>query len=164
MSRSLDDILRRVVAKGFPELKRLRIAIEFGELDPDTCFFYDQEAGRYRITVNDILRGAPTRALEGGIAHELAHIVHDSRLGRRQRELALARYARSAAYRMRDERSTDMRQIERGYGPELLAFLSFARTLRIRFTRAHGLVLSEISARLRLRPVTASESAGGRQQ
>jgi hypothetical protein len=138
-----------MVAKSFPELKRFRIAIQFGELDRDTCFFYYLETGRYRITVSDCLRRAPRRVLEGGIAHELSHIVHDSRLGPYQRDLAFQRYARSAAYRMRDERNTELRQIDRGYGPQLLSFVSYAKTLGFRFTREHGLLRAEIASRLR---------------
>ena len=148
MNRSLDAILRRMVARSFPELQRHRIAIEYGELDRDTCFFYGREAGRYLITVSNCFRSAPRRVLEGGIAHELSHILRDSRLGPWQRELAFGRYARSSAYRMRDERSTDLRQIDRGYGPQLLAFLSYAKTLGFRFTSEHGLLRGEISRRL----------------
>ena len=145
MNRSLDAILRRMVALSFPELKRLRIAIQFGELDPDACFFYCLDAGRYRITVSNGLGRAPRRVLEGGIAHELSHILRDSRLGPWQRDLAFGRYVRSSAYRMRDERGTDLRQIGRGYGPQLLAFLAYAKALGFRFTREHGLLRSEIS-------------------
>ena len=148
MNRSLGAILRPMVARRFPELKRHRIAIEFGELDRDTCFFYGWEAGRYLITVSNCFRPAPRRVLEGGIAHELSHILRDSRLGPWQRELAFGRYARSSAYRMRDERSTDLRQIDRGYGPQLLAFLSYSKTMGFRFTSEHGLLRAEISRRL----------------
>jgi hypothetical protein len=156
VNRSLQAILRRVIAKGFPELKRLRIAIGFGPLDRDTCFFYYIEAGRYQITVADALRPAPRRALEGGIAHELSHILRDSRLGPYQRKLAFDRYARSASFRTRDERATELRQIERGYGPQLLAFLSYARTLGFRFTREHGLLRAEIARCLQARRLSAA--------
>ena len=131
-------------------MKRLHIAIDFGALDRDTCFFYYEDAGRYRITVSDFLRGAPRRVLEGGIAHELSHILRDSRLGPRQRELACQRYARSAAYRTQDERGADLLEIERGYGPQLLAFLTYARKRGFRFTREHGLLAAEITCRLRI--------------
>jgi hypothetical protein len=150
VNRSLHAVIRLLVARSFPELKRHRIGIEFGELDRDTCFFYCLEAGRYRITVSNSLRRAPRRVLEGGIAHELSHILGDSGLGPRQRDLAFGRYARSRSYRMRDERETDLRQIDRGYGPHLLAFLSYAKTLGFRFTREHGLVPAEISRRLHM--------------
>jgi hypothetical protein len=149
VNRSLDGVLRRVVARAYPELQRHRIAIEFGGLSPDACFFYYQQGGRYGITVSDLLRKAPRRVLEGGVAHELSHIVHDSRPGPSQRERGLRRYARSAAYRMRDERETDLRLIERGYGRQLLAFLSYAGRLGFRFTRQHGLIRAEIVSRLR---------------
>jgi hypothetical protein len=162
VSHSLDAILRRIVATAFPELKRLRIAVEFGALDPDTCFFYGVEAGRYRITVADSFRSAPSRVLQGGIAHELAHILRDSRLAPRQRELAFERYARSAAYRRRDERATDLRQLERGYGPQLLSFVSYARTLGFRFTQDHGLLPGEVASLLRSPPTASGPSASRR--
>ena len=115
-----------------------------------------REAGRYLVTVSNCFRTAPRRVLEGGIAHELSHILRDSRLGPWQRELAFGRYARSSAYRMRDERNTELRQLARGYGPQLLAFLSYAKTLGFHFTRQHGLLRSEIA--LRLRKHTAAPS------
>jgi hypothetical protein len=156
VNRSVESILRRLIAKSFPELKRLRIAIEFGELDPETCFFYYEQAGRFQITVSNDLQRAPRPVLEGGIAHELCHLVHDTRLHPYQRALALERYTRSAIYRMRDERKTELRQLASGYGPQLLAFLSYAKTLGFHFTRRHGLLRSEIA--LRLRKHTAAPS------
>lgn len=142
-------ILRRIVAKAFPELKRLDIAIDFGELDPDDCFFYHVERGRYIITVSDSFRQASRPVLEGGIAHELSHILHDSRVAPMQRELAFARYSRLVAYKRRDEQDADIRQIQRGYGGQLLAFFGHARSLGYRFKRENGLTRAEISRAVR---------------
>ena len=44
-----------------------------------------------------------------------------------------------------------MRQIERGYGPHLLAFLRYARMSGYTFSREHGLPLRELIAGLRNR-------------
>ncbi len=146
---SIAAILRRVVATGFPELARLRISIAFEDLSDDDLLYYDIDAGRYRIGVGDCLRAAPRRVLEGGIAHELSHILHDCRLGPFQRKLALENYARSMAYRIRDERRTEMRVIERGFGEHLLTFVQYAKTLGYSFSREHGLLIGEVLMRLR---------------
>jgi hypothetical protein len=82
--------------------------------------------------------------LEGGMAHELCHIDADLRLGRYQREFAWGRYATSRWCRMREERATEVRVIELGYGPQLLAFVCFARRLGYSFAREHGLLYPEI--------------------
>ena len=152
-------MLRRLIAKSFPELKPLNLTIAFRRLDDDECLRYDCESGRYAISINDFLRAAPRRALEGGIAHELCHLLHDSRLGPLQRRFAYDYYAHSAAYRIRDERATEIRQIERGYGPHLLAFLRYARISGYTFSREHGLPLRELIARRRTAPYLADDRA-----
>jgi hypothetical protein len=144
-------LLSRVVAIGFPELRRLRIPIAFKDLPEEECFACEYDGGLYSVSISRALRNAPRRVLEGGIAHELSHILHDSRLGPWQRDLAYERYRRSAAYRYRDERATEVRQIERGYGPQLVELLRYARRLGQRFTREDGLMPGEIVRRMRKR-------------
>jgi hypothetical protein len=100
--------------------------------------------GRFGIAVSPLLREAPRKALAGGIAHELAHVVRDHRLGPLQRDWAFDRFASSRAYRFREERATDRRAAERGYGPHLLALVAFARRVGIRFERENGLLTNEI--------------------
>lgn len=139
----LDRILRRL-RPAFPELDRLRIPIAFDALPEDTLLRYDLEPGGNSILVNDCLRRAPVRALQGGIAHELAHLVRDCRIPRPARSRAYDRYDRSRPYRIRDERATDHLEIERGFGPHLLSFLRHARRLGYRFTPEHGLRYREI--------------------
>jgi hypothetical protein len=136
---------------GWPELRRLRISIAFAALPDDTLLRYDCTPGRYSISINDALRHAPVRVLEGGVAHELAHVVRDSPLPPRFRTLAYARYDRSRAFRIRDERATDRLAVERGYGPQLLAFLTYVRALGYTFTPEHGLHTREVAALARLR-------------
>jgi hypothetical protein len=94
--------------------------------------------------VSPLLREAPRKALVGGIAHELAHIVRDHHLGPLQRDWAFERFALSRTYRFREERATDRRAVERGYGPHLMALAAFARRIGIRFERENGLLTNEI--------------------
>ena len=138
----LETVLRRVIRSGFPELSRRRIAIRFA--DCDSLMRYDVDGDGFAIFVDDWFSGAPRHVLEGGIAHELAHIVRDSGLKPFARELAFQKYQHSAAYRIRDERQTDLTAIARGYGRHLVEFMRYAQALGHRFAREHGLSLAEV--------------------
>src|SRR5689334_7951451 len=111
--------------------------------------WYDLSADGFIIGVDNSLRHAPRRVLEGGLAHELAHIVHDLRRKPFQRARAYEYYRRIRAYRIHDERGTDVEVIRRGYGPQLLALMLWARTRGYTSAREHGLLLAEIYRRLR---------------
>jgi hypothetical protein len=140
----LERILRQLICRSFPELRRLRIGIGFDDLEPGTCLEYYTLHGRFGIAVSPLLREAPREALVGGIAHELAHIVRDHRLGPLQRDWAFERFASSRTYRFREERAADRRAVARGYGPHLIALARFARRIGIRFERENGLLTNEI--------------------
>jgi len=117
---------------------------------------YNVESDHHHIRVDDCLRGAPRRVLEGGIAHELCHIDADLKMGPYQRELAWSRYARSRWSRMREERATERRVIELGYGPQLLALIRFAHRLGYTFSREDGLLYAEVCRAMRIQPRTES--------
>lgn len=138
----LSQILRRLIRRSFPRLRRLPLTISWGV--DDALLGYTVQGGDHLIQVNDCLRSATQRVLEGGIAHELCHIDADLRMGPYQRELAWRRYGESRWYRMREERTTERRVIELGYGSHLLAFIRFVRRLGYSFTREHGLLIPEI--------------------
>jgi hypothetical protein len=138
----LTPILRRLLVRSFPRLRHIRLTISWGLDDDLLCYTVRNE--KHLIRVNECLRPARTHVLEGGIAHELCHIDADLRLGQYQRELAWQRYAASRWWRMREERATEVRVIELGYGPHLLAFVRFARRLGYSFTMEHGLLYPEI--------------------
>jgi hypothetical protein len=141
--RLLDQALRRVRKRGFPELSGHAISVCF--TDSETLLCCDTAARRdFLVEVSTELAGAPSRVLEGGIAHELAHVLHDSAMSPLRRKHALELYGRSVAYRIRDERNADLRAVERGYGPHLLAFMMYARRLGHTFCREHGLLLPEL--------------------
>jgi hypothetical protein len=140
----LHRILRRMIVRSFPKLRRFPIEIRWG-LETDDLLLYSLERATHLIRVNDALRPAPVVALEGGLAHELCHIDADMAMGRFQRALAWERYARSRWFRTREERATELRVIDLGYGPHLLAFVRFARRIGYTFEREHGLLYAEIA-------------------
>lgn len=138
----LSRILRLMVARSFPRMRRLDIEIAWGA--EEDLLYYAPLGARYEIRVNERLRGAPRRAIEGGLAHELCHIEADMRLGRVQKRLAWERYLRSERFEMREERAVERRVIELGWGAELLAFVRYARRLGCQFGRENGLLYGEI--------------------
>lgn len=140
----LNRVLRRLILRSFPTLRRRTIAIGWGPEDQDELLYYAAAGEQYRIVVHPCFEAAPRRALEGGIAHELCHMEADLRLGRYPRQLAWERYARSSWYRTRNERTTERRAIELGYGAHLLELIRFARKLGYTFEREHGLFYAEI--------------------
>jgi hypothetical protein len=138
----LHRTLRRLIVTSFPRLRRLQLTISWGA-DED-LLLYSMKGDQHRIQVNNCLRPATSNVLEGGIAHELCHIDADLDMARYQRELAWERYMRSRWHRMHEERATERRVIELGFGRQLLAFVRFAHRLGFRFGREHGLLYSEI--------------------
>jgi hypothetical protein len=138
----LDRILRLMIRRSFPRLRRRAIAIGWGA--EDELFYYSADGEQYLIAVNPCLQPSPRRVLEGGIAHELCHIDADLRLGVYARRLAWAQYSESRWYRMRNERATEQQAVALGYGAQLMALIRFAHGLGYTFKREHGLSFREI--------------------
>jgi hypothetical protein len=147
----LNSILRHMVSRSFPKLRRRAIAIGWGA--QDELFYYTADWKEYLIAVNPSLEGAPRRVLEGGIAHELCHIDADLRLGAWSRRLAWDRYLESRWYRMRNEHATERQAIVLGYGCHLMELIRYAHRLGYTFEREHGLFYAEI-LRLTRRPAS----------
>jgi hypothetical protein len=144
-SVQLDAILRRVIRRGYPELAGKRFTLTVAGYD-DWMFYEPASDGReaFVIGVDKSMLEASRRAIAGAFAHELAHILRDSRLPRRRLERAWSLYFSSRAFRIRDERETDAEAIARGYGPELLELMLFARARGYRWDREDGLTLAEV--------------------
>jgi hypothetical protein len=154
----LGGIARKLIARSFPRLKPLQLTISWGTDDGLLC--YIAKNGNPLILVHEYLRRATKHVLAGGIAHELCHIDADFRLAPYQRELAWTRYNTLRWCRIREERATDLRVIQLGYGPNLLAFVRFARRLGYTFQREHGLLYAEISSCSRAGGITGSGLTG----
>ena len=137
-----DVILRIVIRRGFPELAGLRFQIRFG--DYDEWMWCDQVGNLWVIGIDKSLGAAPRRVLEGGFAHELAHIVRDLRWRPFQRSLAYEHYRTHRTYRIRDEQRTDLEAMRRGYGRQLLAFMLWGRARGYTSGRECGLLLADV--------------------
>jgi hypothetical protein len=144
-----------MIARSFPRLRRRQLIVYWREQEDLLC--YSARGDCCFIAVDECLRPASRRVLEGGIAHELCHLDADLRLGPVQRQFAWNRYGLRHC-RVREERATELRAIELGYGPQLLAFVHFAHRLGFRFHREHGLLYPEIRNAIRRLPWTRSRS------
>jgi hypothetical protein len=138
----LNSLLRRLIVRSFPSLRRKAILIQWGT--QDELLYYSVTGHERLITVSHCLKEARRSALEGGIVHELCHIESDLLLGPYQRRLAWERYSRSRWCRIREECSVEVRAIELGYRYELLELIRFTRRLGFTFDREHGLSYAEV--------------------
>ena len=150
----LNAILRHLICQSFPRLRRRVITIEWG--GGEDLLYYAVHSGQHRIVVNESLRGAGRSVLEGGITHELCHIDADLRLGLYQRLLSWEKYSRSRWYRMKEERSTEHRIIDLGYGKSLLDLLRYGRRLGYSFEREHGLLYVEVLRAINTKPCVSA--------
>ena len=133
-----------IVAKGFPELALMDLSLKYEDLD-DAYFEFDRiRKGRYHIDVDITLHKAPLGVLEGGMAHELAHISEDCKRGGLAHRADMILYSIFPAYETRDERKADMLAVKRGYGAQLLEFLKYANQRREDFTVEDGLTVEEL--------------------
>jgi hypothetical protein len=132
----VDSIVREVQAESFPELKGHDV--EIGALSDESAFFesnFDVFAAlmgerRYKIAVNPRLFAleVPNDALAGVIAHELAHTFDYQRRDRFGLMELLPALVFSDA-NARFERWTDLQAVARGYGPSLLRYREWQRTV-----------------------------------
>ena len=144
---SLRPVLKSVIRRAFPELKHKHFTLSVGCCD--SWMYYESIGpGCVRICVDESLLGAPHRVLAGCFAHELSHILRDSRMRPAQRLVAFVRYNSSALYRTRDERQTDLEVIRRGYGGPLLAFMLYAQARGYEWQRNEGLTIPEVRSLL----------------
>jgi hypothetical protein len=145
---NLAKIRDNIIIKNFPELMDDDIQVEYNNLE-DALFEYGElsEEGFY-IEVDESLKDAPEEVIEGGLAHELSHILTDKKEHRNLNFRDRLAYKFSLNYRTLDERNTDFLVIIRGYGNQLLTFLKYAEKKGFPHYKEDGLSIREIEALL----------------
>ena len=143
---NLEEIRDDVIRNGFSELMDEDIQVEYKSLD-DALFEYGglTEEGFY-IEVDESLKEAPRDVMEGGLAHDLSHILTDKNLSMGLRLRDRLAYRVSKRYKTLDERNTDLQVIIRGYGRQLLAFLIYSEEQGFPYYKGDGLSIREVSA------------------
>jgi len=148
---NLEIIKEKLIQKGFPELQNKKIVIEFNPQFTDGLLEYDRLGeNEYYIQINELLLQAPEEALEGGLAHEFAHILTELKMSLAASKLETIRYKFSRKYRALDERETDLLALLRGYGYHLFQLCQFSRSLGRPETEDNGLTMKELEHLLKL--------------
>ena len=96
------------------------------------------------LDVSRGLRKAEPQILRGCLAHELAHIAKERKMGSLRSYFDTKLYNTFAKYQTKDERETDMDVIKRGFAVDLLAFVKYADKRREKYTKDDGLTKKEI--------------------
>ena len=89
------------------------------------------------------MRRSSLNVLEGGIAHELAHVTRDYNMSWLAHRVAMILYDNWSWYATRDERQTDFLVVARGYGQKLLEFKKYSEQ-----TYEEGLTIEELERML----------------
>jgi len=88
---------------------------------------------------------------EGGIAHELSHVVAEKTRSERTLAKSYRLYHTFKTFRDLEERSIDLDVILRGFGLGLAELFEYAKRANIPYAEDMGLSSEEIRALLRLR-------------
>jgi len=144
--QDLAKIRDLVIKSGFPELMAEDIQTEYKKLDDALLEYCGLTQEGYCIEVDNSMKDAPEDVIEGGLAHELSHILTD--IGQERSFKRRDRWARriSKRYNILDERNTDLQVIIRGFGPQLLAFLEYSQEKELDHYKEDGLSIREVKA------------------
>ncbi|MBU2522941.1 MAG: hypothetical protein KKE23_01470 [Nanoarchaeota archaeon] len=122
MVYELRNVLDEIVSNSFPELKKQKINLKYEKLS-EYLFNFGGTMNHYWISVESTLKKASKKLIQGGIAHELCHIVNDMNLSKYMKRNDLKLYKKNSRYRQMDERHNDLQVILRGYGIHLIELI-----------------------------------------
>ena len=141
----LDFIKGNLIRTGFRELRFMNVSIDYSN-SPDYYFAVEGKWRSHHIEVDESLRNVSNLVLEGGIAHELGHLIRDYQTNPLKRLLGGEPNENDPDYERYDERATDMLVIERGFGSQLLAFVQYHNKRRKKYKKEDGLTEKEIKS------------------
>lgn len=141
---SLEEIRDEMIIKSFPELIREDIQIEYLSL-ADALLQHGgfTEEGFY-IEVDYSLKNCPKTIIQGGMAHELSHVLTDYNRNIGASLIDRILYKCIKNYKTMDERNTDLQVVIRGYGKELLDFLEYSEKEGYPHYKEDGLSIREL--------------------
>ncbi len=145
---NLTKIRDRIIIKSFPELMDYDIQVEYNDLKDALLEYGELSEEGFYIEVDTSLENAPEKVIEGGMAHELSHILTDKKESKNLTFRDKLAYKLSEKYRTLDERNTDLLVIIRGFGNQLLTFLKYAEEKGFPHYKEDGLSIREIEALL----------------
>jgi len=146
----LEEIRDEIIKQAFPELLDEDVRIEYKHLDDALIECGGLTPEGFYIEVDNSLKDAPRVVKEGGIAHDLGHIVVQKQLGSRKSLRDRLAYKISPRYKTLDERNTDLMIIIRNYGRPLIEFMRYAEKKGFPYYKEEGLSIRELEIILSL--------------
>lgn len=147
----LTAIANGIVRKNFPELMDEDIQVKYKSLDDAVMQCCKLQSDGFYLEVDTTVQEAPVEVIEGGLAHEFAHIVEERKKSLFDTLRDRIAYKISPRYRRLTERNTDIETIMRGYGAQLLVFLQYCETKGFPHYLEDGLSIREVQQLLNVR-------------
>lgn len=114
------NIVNRLIAKSFPELKNDKIAVEERNTKKWRAHAIYSIFG-LKILVSNQLREFPERKIKRILIHELCHLVEFKQLGYLRTKIDFVIYLLSKKHRTKIEREANILMIRKGYGKLVLS-------------------------------------------
>ena len=148
---NLEEIRDYVLEKGFLELMGTEIKVDYTNLKNALVEHGRLSGDGFYIEVDYSLGKASGPVIQGGLAHEFAHITKDRTLRGWARFADWLLYRISKQYEKLDERNADVLAVTRGFGPQLLEFLEYSEeNLDLDHYEDEGLSILELKALLHI--------------
>lgn len=141
--RDLNLVKDRVILNCLPELLDTHIEVAYEKLN-DAYFTYKRKSNIYHLSVDISLKDAPRDVIEGGMVHDLVHILFEENMNLLGRFFDNLLYLINKRYETRLERKVDLFVLKRGYGKELLKFVQYANNRREEYLPSDGLTQREL--------------------
>jgi hypothetical protein len=148
----IQRLVEILVKQSFPSLKNLKIELELNSSEDylATATLFSSKKARIRVCRHDI-RNMNSDSTVGCIAHELCHLEDSLAKNFFFRAIDDLLYTHNQKWQTMVERRIDTKVIEKGFGKELLALLTYHDQHFKSYNAGDGLTKTEILELIRSR-------------
>lgn len=145
MKPDINNILETAL-QAYPELRSKDVRVQWAKLEDAVMEVQPLSPEGWIIEVDKSLQDASNEVILGGLAHELAHIIRDTK----ETWIDKILYKISVRYQTNDERNTDLEAVFRGFAPQLLAFMQATEKLDYEYYEEDGLSTRELKLLIKI--------------
>jgi len=119
------EIINELMDKSFPELKNIKIHLEIKKLENSSMWAKRTFLGKYIVIIDPLkYKNANYNQIEGALAHEFVHFV-DYKMQNIFMFLLDKILYKFRGYKIKKERETDRKAIQRGFAKQLYSNRKF---------------------------------------